>query len=129
VNFAVQLASNSIRVIAEIHFVVPRTGTTGAASRNASNKSANWISSALPPLPAPGNGTPTPDGPLIQAMLSSEVDYEMVRFTNDISHRMGRKTTAEYVTDSALAEHLGRIGADFAQGYSIGEPRPLATAP
>jgi diguanylate cyclase (GGDEF)-like protein/PAS domain S-box-containing protein len=68
------------------------------------------------------------DGSLIQAMLSSEVDYEMVRFTNDISHRMGRKTIAEYVTDPALAEHLGRIGVDFAQGYFIGEPRPLAAA-
>jgi EAL domain-containing protein (putative c-di-GMP-specific phosphodiesterase class I) len=69
------------------------------------------------------------DGSLIQAMLTSEVDYEMVRFTNDISHRMGRKTIAEYVTDPALADHLGRIGVDFAQGYFIGEPRPLATAP
>jgi hypothetical protein len=69
------------------------------------------------------------DGSLIQAMLTSEVDYEMVRFTNDISHRMGRKTIAEYVTDPALAEHLGRIGVDFVQGYFIGEPRPLATAP
>jgi diguanylate cyclase (GGDEF)-like protein/PAS domain S-box-containing protein len=68
------------------------------------------------------------DGSFIQAMLTSEVDYEMVRFTNNISHMMGRKTIAEYVTDPAIAEQLTRIGVDFAQGYWVGRPRPLAAS-
>jgi diguanylate cyclase len=66
------------------------------------------------------------DGSFIQTMSSSAVDYEMVRFTNDISHMMGRKTIAEYVSDPGILERLREIGVDFAQGYCIGKPRPLA---
>jgi diguanylate cyclase (GGDEF)-like protein/PAS domain S-box-containing protein len=69
------------------------------------------------------------DGSFIQMMSSSEVDYEMVRFTNDISHMMGRKTIAEYVTDQSILKHLKEIGVDFAQGYWVGKPRPLELAP
>ena len=65
------------------------------------------------------------DGSLIQMMASSKVDYEMVRFTNDISHMMGRKTIAEYVSDSAILASLREIGIDFAQVFCIGKPRPL----
>jgi EAL domain-containing protein (putative c-di-GMP-specific phosphodiesterase class I) len=66
------------------------------------------------------------DGSFIQMMSSSDVDYEMVRFTNDISHMMGRKTIAEYVSDKAILDSLRQIGVDFAQGFCIGKPRPLA---
>ncbi|MDP3671132.1 MAG: EAL domain-containing protein [Telluria sp.] len=65
------------------------------------------------------------DGSFIQMMSSSEVDFEMVRFTNDISHKMGRKTIAEYVSEPAILKNLERIGVDFAQGYWVGKPRPL----
>jgi diguanylate cyclase (GGDEF)-like protein/PAS domain S-box-containing protein len=65
------------------------------------------------------------DGSFIQAMNASDVDFEMVRFTNDISHMMGRRTIAEHVTDPQIAEQLKRIGVDFAQGYWVGRPRPL----
>jgi diguanylate cyclase (GGDEF)-like protein/PAS domain S-box-containing protein len=67
------------------------------------------------------------DGSFIQMMSSSEVDFEMVRFTNDISHMMGRQTIAEYVTDQSIVKQLQTIGVDFAQGYWVGEPRPLET--
>ena len=66
------------------------------------------------------------DGSFIQSMASSKVDFEMVRFTNDISHMMGRKTIAEYVSNPAILVSLRTIGVDFAQGYCIGKPRPLA---
>ena len=66
------------------------------------------------------------DGSFIQMMSSSAVDYEMVRFTNDISHMMGRQTIAEYVSDDAILASLQDIGVDFAQGYCIGKPRPLS---
>jgi diguanylate cyclase len=65
------------------------------------------------------------DGSFIQMMSSSQVDFEMVRFANDISHMMGRQTIAEYVTDSAIMENLKQIGVDFAQGFWLGKPRPL----
>lgn len=66
------------------------------------------------------------DGAFIQMMSSSEVDYEMVRFTNEISHMMGRKTIAEYVSDPAILGTLHAIGVDYAQGFWVGKPRPLA---
>ena len=66
------------------------------------------------------------DGSFIQMMSSSQVDYEMVRFTNDISHMMGRKTIAKYVSDASILASLRDIGVDFAQGFCIGKPRPLA---
>ncbi len=65
------------------------------------------------------------DGSFIQTMASSEVDFEMVRFTNDISHKMGRQTIAEYVSDPAILANLEKIGVDYAQGYWVGKPRPL----
>jgi diguanylate cyclase len=65
------------------------------------------------------------DGSFIQMMQSSEVDFEMVRFTNDISHMMGRKTIAEYVTDPDILAKLSGIGVDFAQGFYVGKPMPL----
>jgi EAL domain-containing protein (putative c-di-GMP-specific phosphodiesterase class I) len=58
-------------------------------------------------------------------MASSPIDFEMVRFTNDISHMMGRKTIAEYVTDERIFAMLREIKVDFAQGYWVGEPQPL----
>ncbi len=65
------------------------------------------------------------DGSLIQMMASSKIDYEMVRFTNDISHMMGRQTIAEYVTDETLFNLLREIRVDFVQGYYVGAPRLL----
>lgn len=65
------------------------------------------------------------DGSFIQMMTSSTVDFEMVRFTNDISHIMGRRTIAEFVNDQDTLAKLTEIGVDYAQGYMLGEPRPL----
>ena len=65
------------------------------------------------------------DGSFIQMMSSSKIDDEMVRFTNDISHMMGRKTIAEYVSDTSILASLRDIGVDFAQGFCMGKPRPL----
>jgi len=65
------------------------------------------------------------DGSFIQMMSSSQIDFEMVRFANDISHMMGRQTIAEYVTDGAIMDSLKQIGVDFAQGFWVGQPRPL----
>ena len=65
------------------------------------------------------------DGSFIQMMTRSTVDFEMVRFTNDISHIMGRRTIAEFVNDQDTLAKLTEIGVDYAQGFMLGEPRPL----
>ncbi|MEC5162400.1 MULTISPECIES: bifunctional diguanylate cyclase/phosphodiesterase [unclassified Janthinobacterium] len=69
------------------------------------------------------------DGSFIQAMGRSQVDFEMVRFTNEISHLMGRRTIAEFVSNQDTLQQLKAIGVDFAQGFLLGKPRPLAPAP
>ncbi len=65
------------------------------------------------------------DGSFIQMMTRSTVDFEMVRFTNEISHIMGRRTIAEFVNDGETLAKLAEIGVDYAQGFMLGEPRPL----
>ncbi len=65
------------------------------------------------------------DGSFIQMMTQSTIDFEMVRFTNEISHIMGRQTIAEFVTDKGTLDKLREIGVDFAQGYLVGKPEPL----
>ena len=68
------------------------------------------------------------DGSFISMMTRSRIDFEMVRFTNEISHVMGRQTIAEYVGDSATLRELENIGVDFAQGFLLGKPMPLSVA-
>ncbi|HEY8605838.1 MAG TPA: EAL domain-containing protein [Noviherbaspirillum sp.] len=65
------------------------------------------------------------DGSFVTMMKDSAVDREMVRFTNEISHIMGRRTIAEYVADAAIYERLRALQIDYAQGNWIGAPRPL----
>jgi EAL domain-containing protein (putative c-di-GMP-specific phosphodiesterase class I) len=65
------------------------------------------------------------DGSFIQMMGASKIDYEMVRFMNDISHMMGRRTIAEYVTTESILAQLRDIGVDFAHGYWVGRLQPL----
>jgi EAL domain-containing protein (putative c-di-GMP-specific phosphodiesterase class I) len=50
----------------------------------------------------------------------------MVESINQIAHVMGKQTIAEFVEDDALLACLRTMGIDFAQGYAIGKPQPLA---
>lgn len=54
------------------------------------------------------------DGAFIQMMTESRVDFEIVRFTIEISHLMNRQTIAESVSDAAILQQLEEIGVDFA---------------
>lgn len=65
------------------------------------------------------------DGSFVTMMAESAVDREMVRFANEISHVMGRRTIAEYVSDASIYERLRELRIDYAQGNWIGAPRPL----
>ena len=53
------------------------------------------------------------------------IDYAMVKSINEIGHVMGKQTVAEFVDSEAVMERLSEIGVDYAQGFAIGEPRPL----
>jgi EAL domain-containing protein (putative c-di-GMP-specific phosphodiesterase class I) len=39
---------------------------------------------------------------------------------------MGKQTIANFVENQAILGELKRIGVNYAQGYGIGRPQPLA---
>ncbi|MCY1354786.1 Cyclic di-GMP phosphodiesterase PdeB [compost metagenome] len=65
------------------------------------------------------------DGSFIRQLADNAVDREIVSSINDIGHRLGVKTVAEWVEDERTLDALRAIGVDYAQGYAIGRPTPL----
>ena len=45
---------------------------------------------------------------------------------NRVGHVMGQETIAECVESDAILRKLRHIGVNYAQGYALGHPRPLA---
>lgn len=68
------------------------------------------------------------DGLFVRSMVENSVDYAMVRSINDIAHVMGLKTVAEFVENDEIIKSLEQVGVDFAQGYGVAKPVPLAEA-
>ncbi len=54
-----------------------------------------------------------------------KVDYAMVRSITEIGHVMGKKVIAESVESDEVIAKLAEIGVDYAQGFRVGEPRPI----
>ena len=50
----------------------------------------------------------------------------MVRSITHIAHLLDKRTIAEHTETRALVESLRALGVDFAQGYAIDRPEPLA---
>lgn len=66
------------------------------------------------------------DGDFIRGLPTSPMDQLVVEAIVSIARGMGKKTVAEFVADEETACLLRRIGVDYAQGYHIGMPRPIA---
>ncbi|QDF98302.1 ammonia permease [Azoarcus sp. DD4] len=66
------------------------------------------------------------DGSFIRDIARDPADRAMVEAINTIGHTMGLATVAEFVEDEAILQALSEIGIDYAQGYHVGMPRPLA---
>jgi EAL domain-containing protein (putative c-di-GMP-specific phosphodiesterase class I) len=66
------------------------------------------------------------DGSFVRGIANNPVDLAMVQSINEIGHLMGKRTVAEFVEDNAVLELLKASGIDYAQGYAIGRPMPLA---
>lgn len=49
----------------------------------------------------------------------------MVQALVDTARRLGKRTIAAFVEDAATGVLLGRLGADYAQGWHVGRPGPL----
>lgn len=66
------------------------------------------------------------DGIFVRDMDTNEMDHLMVRSINDLARQMGKQTVAEFVENAQIIELLMELGVDYAQGYVIGKPKPLA---
>ncbi|MDQ9171949.1 EAL domain-containing protein [Oxalobacteraceae bacterium R-40] len=68
------------------------------------------------------------DGSFVKNMLHDRIDRAMVEAIAHIGRVMGIRTIAEFVEDEAVMVELAKLGIDFAQGYGIGKPEPVAYA-
>jgi diguanylate cyclase (GGDEF)-like protein/PAS domain S-box-containing protein len=66
------------------------------------------------------------DGSFVRTIATSAVDRAMVASINEIGHLMGLRTIAEFVEDDATLAQLRALGVDYAQGYGLRRPAPLA---
>jgi diguanylate cyclase (GGDEF)-like protein/PAS domain S-box-containing protein len=66
------------------------------------------------------------DGQFIAQIASDPVDRSMVEAISKVGRALGIATVAECVESAAVLEELRRIGVDFAQGYFVARPLPIA---
>ena len=66
------------------------------------------------------------DGSLIREITRSKVDLCMVEAIHRIAQEMGIATIAEYVENDEILEKLVALGINYAQGYGIHRPEPIA---
>ncbi len=66
------------------------------------------------------------DGEFIRRIRINSVDHLVVQAIVCIAQGMGKKTVAEFVADADAVCMLRDIGVDYAQGYHIGLPGPVA---
>lgn len=66
------------------------------------------------------------DGAFVRGMDQNPVNHAMVEAIAHIASVMGIETVAEFVEDAALIEKLAVLGVDYAQGYGIHKPEPMA---
>lgn len=66
------------------------------------------------------------DGAFVRDMLIDDIDAAMVRSISDVGTAMGLETIAEFVEDQQVIAALKKAGVNWAQGYGICKPIPLA---
>jgi diguanylate cyclase (GGDEF)-like protein/PAS domain S-box-containing protein len=66
------------------------------------------------------------DGQFISQIATDAVDRSMVEAISKVGRALGISTVAEWVEDEAVLDELKRIGVDFAQGYHLALPAPIA---
>jgi diguanylate cyclase (GGDEF)-like protein len=66
------------------------------------------------------------DGEFVRELPGSPTDQLIVRALVQVCEGLGIKTIAEFVTDQATMDMVRDLGVDFAQGYHLGKPEPVA---
>jgi Amt family ammonium transporter len=69
------------------------------------------------------------DGSFVRELESNPVHRVMVEAIVGIAAVMGIKSIAEFVENEQVLEVLGELGADYAQGFHLSRPQPLAVYP
>ncbi len=67
------------------------------------------------------------DGSFVRDITRDPMDRAIVEAINRIGHTVGLATVAEFVEDEATRQELVRLGVDYAQGYGLHRPEPLAS--
>ena len=67
------------------------------------------------------------DGGFVRKMKDNPIDRAIVESINDVGHKIGAVTIAEFVEDAETLDILREIAVDMAQGYHIARPIPLET--
>jgi diguanylate cyclase (GGDEF)-like protein/PAS domain S-box-containing protein len=66
------------------------------------------------------------DGSLVKNVVDNPVYVAMIEAINRIGHVMGLETIAEFVENDDILKAIRGLGVDYAQGYGIANPYPLA---
>ncbi len=66
------------------------------------------------------------DGSFIQDLAENRNDQILVKAMADIAREFGKKTIAEFVQNDETLRILKSYDIDYAQGYHVGKPAPLA---
>ncbi|MGQ0835258.1 MAG: PAS domain S-box protein [Gammaproteobacteria bacterium] len=66
------------------------------------------------------------DGQFISDIAKDPIDRSMVEAISKVGKALGIHTVAECVESADVLAELGRLGVDFAQGFFVARPRPIA---
>jgi len=66
------------------------------------------------------------DGSFVRNLAQNIEDRLFVKAINDVAQGLGKFTIAEFVEDDYALSLLTAMGVNYAQGYELGKPQPLA---
>ncbi len=66
------------------------------------------------------------DGSFVRDVTANRVSEAMIAAITQVARVMGLATVAEYVNSEPVRRKVRELGVDYAQGYLVGEPVPLA---
>ena len=66
------------------------------------------------------------DGQFVRRIADDPVDRSMVEAVCKVGRTLGIETVAECVEVQSVLDELGRIGVDYAQGFFVANPLPIA---
>jgi EAL domain-containing protein (putative c-di-GMP-specific phosphodiesterase class I) len=66
------------------------------------------------------------DGSFIRNIDTDPISQSIVRAVTDIGHQLGLGVVAEWVDNARAIEILRAAGVDYAQGFHLHKPEPIA---